>query len=197
MASVKKLNTSYTLDTTDVIITGNLTVNGSQTAIESIDTVIKDRTITLNSGETGHGVTLVLAGIEIDRGLDPTVSIYWDESQDLWIYTNSDIGNIASYRAIVGSSTGLTKLIDDVNPILGANLNTNSHTISSNVGNLKFTGNMQLTYSPVPPVATTGTITFNAAAAGAGQSGLYVTGDASVNEELITKKRAFAFSLIL
>ena len=56
---------------------------------------------------------------------------------------------------------------------------------------------MQLTYSPVPPVATTGTITFNAAAAGAGQSGLYVTGDASVNEELITKKRAFAFSLIL
>jgi hypothetical protein len=193
MAAVKKFNTSYTLDTTDVIITGNLTVQGTQTAIESIDTVLKDRIITLNSGETGAGVTLLSSGIEVDRGSLTNVSLIWSEPDLSWAFSN----NGTTWTGIVGSSTGLTKLIDDVNPILGANLNTNSHTISSNVGNLKFTGNMQLTYSLVPPVATTGTITFNAAEEGAGQSGLYVTGDASVNEELITKKRAFAFSLIL
>ena len=194
MAAVKKLNTSYTIDTTDVIITGNLTVNGSQTAIESINTVLKDNIITLNDGETGAGVTLGTAGVAINRGTSPNVAIRWNETNGgTWQTANS----IGTYANIASSVTGLTHVIDDTAPALGGNLNTNSWTISSNVGNMKFEGNLQLKYTTIPAIATTGTIVCNAAEEGAGQTGLYVTGDASVNEELITKKRAFAFSLIL
>jgi hypothetical protein len=193
MAAVKKLNTSYTIDTTDVIITGNLTVNGTQTSIQSTDTIIKDRIITLNSGEAGAGVTLIDAGIEVARGSLANVQLIWHETTQTWALTNDG----TNYFAIVGTSTGFTKVIDDVAPTLGANLNTSSYTISSNVGNVNFAGNLQLKYTTVPAVATTGTIVVNAAEEGAGRTGLYVTGDASTNEELITKKRAFAFSLIL
>ena len=194
MAAVKKLNTSYTIDTTDVIITGNLTVNGSQTAIESINTVLKDNIITLNDGETGAGVTLGTAGVAINRGISPNVAIRWNEANGgTWQTANS----IGTYANIASSTTGLTRVIDDVAPALGGNLNTNSYTISSNVGNMKFEGNLQLKYTTIPAIATTGTIVVNAAEEGAGQTGLYVTGDLSVNQELITKKRAFAFSLIL
>ena len=193
MAAVKKLNTSYTIDTTDVIITGNLTVNGTQTSIQSTDTIIKDRIITLNSGETGAGVTLIDAGIEVARGSLANVRLIWHETTQTWAITNDG----TNYFAIVGTSTGFTKVVDDVAPTLGANLNTSSYTISSNVGNVNFAGNLQLKYTTVPAVATTGTIVVNAAEEGAGRTGLYVTGDASTNEELITKKRAFAFSLIL
>ena len=193
MAAVKKLNTSYTIDTTDVIITGNLTVNGTQTSIQSTDTIIKDRIITLNSGETGAGVTLIDAGIEVARGSLANVRLIWHETTQTWAITNDG----TNYFAIVGTSTGFTKVVDDVAPTLGANLNTSSYTISSNVGNVNFAGNLQLKYTTIPAVATTGTIVVNAAEEGAGQTGLYVTGDLSVNQELITKKRACAFSLIL
>ncbi len=194
MAAVKRLNTSYTIDTTDVIITGNLTVNGTQTTIESANTVLKDNIMLLNDGETGAGVTLGTAGILINRGTSPNVAIRWNEANSgTWQIANA----AGTYSNVVSSSTGLTHVIDDVAPTLGANLNTSSYTISSNVGNVNFAGNLQLKYTTIPAVATTGTIVVNAAEEGAGRTGLYVTGDASTNEELITKKRAFAFSLIL
>jgi hypothetical protein len=194
MAAVKRLNTSYTIDTTDVIITGNLTVNGTQTAIESANTVLKDNIMFLNDGETSAGVTLGTAGIAINRGTLPNVAIRWNESNSgHWQIANA----AGTYSNIVSSVTGLSTLRDDTAPTLGANLNTSSYTISSNVGNMKFEGNLQLKYTTIPAVATTGTIVVNAAEEGGGQTGIYVTGDASVNEELITKKRAFAFSLIL
>jgi hypothetical protein len=194
MAAVKRLNTSYTIDTTDVIITGNLTVNGTQTTIESANTVLKDNIMLLNDGETGAGVTLGTAGILINRGVSPNVAIRWNEANSgTWQIANA----AGTYSNVVSSSTGLTHVIDDVDPTLGANLNTSSYTISSNVGNVNFAGNLQLKYTTIPAIATTGTIVVNAAEEGAGRTGLYVTGDASTNEELITKKRAFAFSLIL
>ncbi len=193
MAAVKRLNTSYTIDTTDVIITGNLTVQGSQSALETTNTTLKDNIIVLNDGEVGAGVTLGTAGISVARGSLANVALRWNEAVDKWQVTNDG----TTYSNLVVSSTGLTAIIEDTAPALGGNLNTNSRTISSNVGNIKFTGNLQLTYTTVPAIATVGTIVVNAAEEGAGQSGLYVTGDVSTNEELITKKRAFAFSILL
>jgi hypothetical protein len=52
-------------------------------------------------------------------------------------------------------------------------------------------------YANVVYTAATGSVVLNAAAEGAGQTGLYVTNPASTNEELVTKRRAFGFSLIL
>ena len=193
MAAVKKLNTSYTIDTTDVIITGNLTVQGSQTAIQTTNTTLKDNIIVLNDGEVGAGVTLGTAGIAVARGSLANVALRWNEAVDKWQVTNDG----TTYSNLVASSTGLTAIIEDTAPALGGNLNTNSWTISSNVGNVKFGGNIQINNTAVAPTAVTGATVVYAATPNSGASGVYVVNGEAVNEELITKKRAFAFSILL
>ena len=193
MAAVKKLNTSYTIDTTDVIITGNLTVQGSQTAIQTTNTTLKDNIIVLNDGEVGAGVTLGTAGIAVARGSLANVALRWNEAVDKWQVTNDG----TTYSNLVASSTGLTAIIEDTAPALGGNLNTNSWTLSSNVGNLKFNGNIQINNTAVAPTAVTGATVVYAATPNSGASGVFVVNGEAVNEELITKKRAFAFSILL
>jgi hypothetical protein len=193
MAAVKKLNTSYTIDTTDVIITGNLTVQGSQTAIQTTNTTLKDNIIVLNDGEVGAGVTLGTAGIAVARGSLANVALRWNEAVDKWQVTNDG----TTYANLVASSTGLTAIIEDTAPALGGNLNTNSYTLSSNVGNLKFNGNIQINNTAVVPTAITGATVVYAATPNSGASGVFVVNGEAVNEELITKKRAFAFSILL
>ena len=193
MAAVKKLNTSYTIDTTDVIITGNLTVQGSQTAIQTTNTTLKDNIIVLNDGEVGAGVTLGSAGIAVARGSLANVALRWNESVDKWQVTNDG----TTYSNLVASSTGLTAVIEDTGPALGGNLNTNSWTISSNVGNVKFGGNIQINNTAVAPTAVTNATVLYAGAPNSGTAGIYVVNSLAVNEELITKKRSFAFSLLL
>ena len=193
MAAVKKLNTSYTIDTTDVIITGNLTVQGSQTAIQTTNTSLKDNIIVLNDGEVGAGVTLGTAGIAVARGSLANVALRWNESTDKWQITNDG----TTYLNITASTSGTFALIDDTAPALGGNLNTNSYTLSSNVGNLKFNGNIQINNTAVVPTAVTGATVVYAATPNAGASGIFVVNGEAVNEELITKKRAFAFSILL
>jgi hypothetical protein len=61
-----------TLDTGSQVgtvrVTGNLVVEGDNTTVQSENMVVKDNTITVNSGEGGSGVTLGTAGLIIDRG---------------------------------------------------------------------------------------------------------------------------------
>jgi hypothetical protein len=193
MAAVKKLNTSYTIDTTDVIITGNLTVQGTQSALETTNTTLKDNIIVLNDGETGAGVTLGTAGVLINRGSSANVAIRWNESIDRWEITNDG----STYSVINSSTSGNFALIEDSNPVLGGNLNTSTYTLSSNVGNLKFDGNIQINNTAVAPTAVTGATVVYAGTPDAGTSGVYIVNGSATNEELITKKRAFAFSILL
>jgi hypothetical protein len=100
MAAVKSLNTNYiitnkitpsaniTLATNTVFVQGNLVVGGNATAITKTDLNITDNIITVNSGETGAGVTLVTAGIAVDRGSLANVSIVWNETLKAWTLTN-------------------------------------------------------------------------------------------------------------
>lgn len=89
-------------NTGEVVITGDLTVRGTTTTVESTVTTIADNIITLNEGQTGAGISQVLnyqAGIEVDRGslsagrwvFDD--SIGWsqggDSGQGLWKATNA------------------------------------------------------------------------------------------------------------
>lgn len=82
---------TITLDTTDdanddtgeVVITGDLTVRGVTTTVESTVTTIKDNIITLNAGESGTGISASLnqqAGIEVDRGTLSKGRWVWDDS---------------------------------------------------------------------------------------------------------------------
>ena len=63
---------TITLDTGpqtgDVTVTGNLPVQGTTTTVTSQNLDIRDNILTLNSGETGAGITLDDSGLEMDRG---------------------------------------------------------------------------------------------------------------------------------
>lgn len=54
----------------DVIVTGNLTVQGETTYLSTTDSEIKDNTITLNAGEVGAGVSREdgTSGLLVERG---------------------------------------------------------------------------------------------------------------------------------
>ena len=61
-------------------LTGNLTVAGTQTTVNSQNLDITDNIIFLNKGETGGGITLNQSGIRIDRGTFADVQILYDEN---------------------------------------------------------------------------------------------------------------------
>lgn len=68
----------------DVTITGNLTINGSQTQVNTTQVLTEDSLITVNAGEVGAGVTAGKAGIEVDRGSLAKAEVAFDESDDKW-----------------------------------------------------------------------------------------------------------------
>ncbi len=75
---------TITLDTGSetgaVVLTGDLTVQGNTTTVNSENLDLKDNIITLNKGESGAGVTLNVAGIEIDRGTEVNSKLLYDET---------------------------------------------------------------------------------------------------------------------
>lgn len=117
MAAVKSLNTDYTitnklipsanitLATNTVYVQGNLVVGGNATAITKTDLNITDNIITVNAGETGPGVTLVTAGLNVDRGSLANVALLWNETIGKWVLTEDG----STYEAIqTGSTTATT-----------------------------------------------------------------------------------------
>jgi hypothetical protein len=221
MASVKKLsgnliiqtpfktgvNSNITLDTDTVYITGNLWVRGNTSEIASNTLSITDNIITLNDGETGNGVTSLgsTSGVVIDRGTAPggNVQLRWNETTKTWQVSGvvaGSPGDGSQYVNLSASSTGLTTVFDDKAPVLGGNLNVNNFTIYANVAAGTYVtvqGALNLKSANVTPTAATGSTVFYASDTGAGQAGVFVVNPASTNEELITKRRAFGFSLIL
>lgn len=217
MATVKKLNGNYilqtpfktgtnsniTLDTDNVYVTGNLTIAGDTFHANVTNSDITDRLIVLNYGETGNGVAggSGTAGIVIDRGAAPggNVRLRWNESTSTWQIsgvTAGSPGDGTQYLNIATSTTGGTAVFDDKAPVLGGNLNANGYTIYANT-NVILQGNIEVKYANTVPGVSNGTTVFYAQVPGAGQSGLFVVNPASTQEELVTKRRAFGFSLLL
>ena len=64
----------------NLTLTGNLTVGGTTTAVNTTTVETKDNTILLNSGEVGAGVTAGQAGIEIDRGTATNYQFVFEEA---------------------------------------------------------------------------------------------------------------------
>ena len=67
----------------NVTITGNLTVNGTTTTVNSNTVNIGDNVLVLNSDEAG--TPSQNGGIEIERGSSTNSALLWDESNDYWV----------------------------------------------------------------------------------------------------------------
>ena len=88
------------VDTTgDVVVGGNLTVNGTTTTLNTETLAIEDNIVLLNSNVSGSPT--VNAGIEVERGTSPNVVLRWNESTDKWQVSEDG----ASYDDIINSSS--------------------------------------------------------------------------------------------
>jgi hypothetical protein len=70
-----------------LIITGNLTVQGTTTTIDSNTISVGDSIVLLNGDFTGSAPS-ENAGIEVERGTQTNTSLLWNEGTDRWTFTN-------------------------------------------------------------------------------------------------------------
>jgi hypothetical protein len=90
ISSATTMGTGASADFTfasDVVITGNLTVNGDTTTVNTETLTVDDNIIVLNNNVTGTPTEN--AGIEIERGTSANVLVRWNESNDRWEFTNN------------------------------------------------------------------------------------------------------------
>jgi len=83
--TVARLNAAATF-ASDVVVSGNFTVNGTTTTVNTATLAVADNVVVLNSGTTG--TPSEDSGIEVERGSSTNVKIQWDESSDKWQFTN-------------------------------------------------------------------------------------------------------------
>ena len=92
-----------TVYNSDLTVQGNLTVVGTQVYAQAETVLIKDNIVTLNAAISQSGTPLFNAGIEVDRGNQPNVSLIWNESSQAWQFTN----NGTTYESLGGGSSGV------------------------------------------------------------------------------------------
>jgi len=127
-------------DTRNVVVSGNLTVEGTTTTIDSNTVNIGDNILVLNADETG--TPSQDAGIEIERGTATNASFLWDEGDDHWrtsgkfaIGTIDEITSVpaASKFLIATGTNNVTKYATLGN--VASSLGLGNHTILLDAAN--------------------------------------------------------------
>ena len=178
-------------------IYGNLVVIGTQTSLQSIDTLISDNIITLNASII-NGVPILNAGIEVHRGDEPTVALRWTESVRRWQVTSD--GSFYSNLMV--------RVEDDSDPHLGGNLYVNGFEIRSSLdqniilhpgfdGTTSGQGGVQLMSGNIDANVVLGSTVIYSKAADAGETGIFISNEVAYAQELITKRRALVYALVL
>jgi hypothetical protein len=147
----------------DLTISGNLTVNGQTTTIDTVSTVIEDPVIVLASNQTG--TPAVDIGFIGERGDENNIAFVWDESADEFVtaFTSDLVTNTT-----VTISSYANFHTNDAN--IGGNLAVGGNiSITGNVTSLNVTGNITGGNLLTPGVVTaTGNITGGNLSAGSG-----------------------------
>ena len=131
--------------TADAIFSGNITVNGTQTILNTETLTVDDNMIVLNNNESG--TPSADAGIEVERGTSTNVKLQFDESADKWQFTNdgSTYVNIATDTdSLSEGSTNLYFTNERVDDRVGALIvgGTNiTATYNDSAGTLTIDGN--------------------------------------------------------
>jgi hypothetical protein len=79
-------------NTGSVVISGDLTVNGTTTTVNSTEVNIGDSVIVLNSNEAGTPTQN--GGIEIERGTSTNKSFIWNETDGKWDLVGEELQNV-------------------------------------------------------------------------------------------------------
>ena len=98
---------------TDLTLSGNLTVNGSVTALDTANSTIADSLILLAKGTSDNATATSDSGILIERGnTEENASIFWDEGDHVFKFatTTSD----ATATDLGGTSTAASLEVADL-----------------------------------------------------------------------------------
>ena len=128
-------------------ITGNLTVNGTTTTIDSETLTIEDPLLTLAKNNSGGAANTFDQGLFFNRGSDDNVSFLWDESADQFAFavTSGEDGTTAgavtidSYAALRG---GVATFTDTETATVSAADGTLSMTLANSTGNITTTADI-------------------------------------------------------
>ena len=141
-------NPQSTLDVTgDVLVSGNLTVNGATTTINSTTLTIDDKQIILGSTASPSDVTADGGGIVLKGTTDH--SITWSNSTDYWNFSEGinipvgssikidgvDLISNTALKSSITTAAGLNQIGTLLN-LQVDNVNINGNTISTNSGSL-------------------------------------------------------------
>jgi len=126
--------------TRNVVVSGNLTVSGTTTTVDSNTVNIGDNIIVLNADETA--TPSQDAGIEIERGTETNASFLWIEGDDYWktsgkfaIGAIDEITSVpAASKFLIGTGTNnVTKYATLAN--VASSLGLGNHTILLDAAN--------------------------------------------------------------
>jgi len=96
ISAVKGINQALTttsdVDFNNLVLAGNLTVNGTTTSVNSNEVNIGDSIIVLNADEAG--TPSENGGFEVERGTSANVSFVWNETDDAWDLANETLQNV-------------------------------------------------------------------------------------------------------
>lgn len=142
-----------TLTANNVSITGNLTVNGTMTYVNSTNLTIGDNIITLNADVSVGTAPTENAGLEINRGSSANVALRWNETSDIWqstvdgtnyltLATNNDV--TTAYTNAVAYAASNTYVNTTFAPLAGATFTGNvSVSATFAAGNTTITGKLE------------------------------------------------------
>lgn len=124
--SYSAANNTFTIDTSsgtslhatlnevkDFLVSGNLTVSGTTTYINTTQLNVGDNIITLNADLPVGSAPSESAGIEVNRGSSANVQLVWNETNDQWDLGNTYVTGTFTATANVLVNTG-TLFVDTV-----------------------------------------------------------------------------------
>jgi len=121
----------------DFTVSGNLTVNGTTTTVDTINTLIKDPLITLADGQTAGIPTVDIGTIGL-RGSELSAVLAWQESNDRFVAALSN-------TTVSNTTFNLNQFADFAANNISANGNltvSGNTTFTGNVSSLNVTGNI-------------------------------------------------------
>lgn len=145
------VNVGASDNTRNLVVSGNLTVEGTTTTIDSNTVNIGDNILVLNADETGAASQD--AGIEIERGTDDNKKFYWDETNNiwrtdggLWIGLANAPSGVTTQTKVLIQNTGLSQKVERIDIAdIGTALGVGSHSIlldAVNRDNVSKSGNI-------------------------------------------------------
>lgn len=122
----------------NVIVTGDLTVNGTTTSLNTTNTDVKDKLVTLNKG--GAAASAGGSGLEFEENASITGYIKTSAARtgfDLKAPATAGVATVVTdasswtYTLPAHSGTVMTDVVDDTTPQLGGELDVNGNAIAS------------------------------------------------------------------